>query len=134
MNLADVMSQIASRLDTIDGLRVFAYPPDSLQPPAAVVSYPESISFDSTYARGMDRMTLPVVAVVGRVPDRNTATAIAAYANGSGSSSFKYVLETGAYSAFHTVTVTSVEFDVVTIAGTDYMAALFDLDIVGSGS
>jgi len=30
--------------------------------------------------------------------------------------------------------VESIEFDVVTIAAVDYMAALFDLDITGQGS
>jgi hypothetical protein len=32
------------------------------------------------------------------------------------------------------VRVTRAEFDVVTIGGTDYLAALFDLDIIGDGA
>lgn len=134
MNLDDVMDAVSNQLDTITGLRCFAYPPDAVAPPAAIVSYPEEIVFDETYGRGMDRMSLPVVVVVGKVSDRATRDTIAAYTSGSGSSSVKAVLEAGTYSAFHTIRVESVEFDVVSIAGTEYLAALFTLDIAGSGS
>ncbi|HZO69208.1 MAG TPA: hypothetical protein VFB74_29815 [Kribbellaceae bacterium] len=134
MDLAAVMDAVSARLDTITGLRCFAYPPPTLSPPAAVVSYPEALVFDATYGRGMDRMSLPVVVVVGKPSDRTARNALAAYCAGSGASSVKAVLESGTYSAFHTVRVEDIEFDVVTISGVDYMAALFTLDIAGSGS
>jgi len=134
MNLAAVMDAVAARLQTVSGLRVFAYPPGSLTPPGAVVSYPETYVFDETYGRGMDRLKLPVVVVVGKVSDRAARDQLGAFCDGSGASSVKAVLESGTYTAFHTVRVESIEFDVVTIAAVDYMAALFDLDIAGSGS
>ncbi len=134
MDLASCMDQIGDRLDTIVGLRVHRYPPPTVTPPAAVVSYPETIDFDQTYGRGADKMTIPVVVVVGRASDRAARDALGAYCDGSGASSVKAVLESGTYTAFHTVRVESIEFDVVTIAAVDYMAALFDLDIAGSGS
>lgn len=133
MNLADVMDQVATQLDTISGLRVFAFPPDHLNPPAAVVSYPDSYNYDETYGRGMDRISLPVVVVVGKVSDRASRDNLATYADGSGSDSVKAVVEAGTYTAFDTVRVESVDFDVVDIAGISYMAALFTLDIAGSG-
>lgn len=134
MNLANVMQAVSDRLGTIAGLRCFGYPPGSVTPPAAVVSYPESIKFDETYGRGMDRMTLPVVLVVGKVSDRTARDRLGAYCDGSGASSIKAVLESGTYAAFDTVRVTGVEFDTVSIAATEYVAALFDLDIAGHGS
>jgi len=134
MNLANVMDAVSNRLDTIAGLRCFAYPTAKLTPPAAIVSYPETVTFDETYGRGMDRMTLPVVVVAGKVSDRSARNALGAYCDGTGAASFKAVLESGAYSAFHTVRVAGIEFDTVTIAGTDYIAAMFSLDISGSGS
>jgi hypothetical protein len=134
VHLGDVMQQVSDRLDTIVGLRCFAYPPGKVVPPAAVVSYPDKYTFDETYGRGMDRLTLPVVLVVGRPVDRSTRDQIAAYCDGAGASSVKQVLESGTYTAFDAVRVAGVEFDVVAIAAIDYLAATFDLDIAGKGS
>ena len=133
MNLADVMDEVATALEAIDNLRVFPYPPDRVEPPAAVVSWPDTYTYDETYGRGMDRLSLPVVVVVGRVSDRACREELGAYADGSGDRSVKEAVETGTYTACDTVRVESVEFDVVTIAGTDYMAALFTVDVAGSG-
>lgn len=134
MNIVDVMDQVATQLATITGLRVTAYPPDNVQVPAAVVSWPDSYTYDETYRRGMDRLTLPVLVLVQRTPDRVARSALAIYCNGSGSSSIKAVLESGTYTAFDSLRVESVAFDVVTFAGTDYTAATFSIDVVGSGA
>lgn len=134
MDLATVMDQISARLDTIAGLRCFAYPPGSVTPPAAIVTYPDTYTYDQTYGRGMDRMTLPVVVVVGKATDRTARDRLGAYCDGSGTSSVKTVLESGTYTAFDDVRVTGAEFDVYTLGGTDYLAAIFDCDIAGSGT
>ncbi len=134
MNLAAVMQAVSDRLATISGLRCFGYPEASLSPPGAVVLYPEKLAYDEAYVRGMDRITLPVLLVVGKVSDRSARDQLAAYCNGSGAQSVKQVLETGPYSAFDVVTVVDVTFDVATLAGTDYLAAIFTLDIAGHGS
>lgn len=84
MNLADVMQELADQLDTIAGLRVYAYPPASVQPPAAVVTYPDTYTFDETYRRGMDRLELPVVLMVGKVSDRASRDRLGRYVDGSG--------------------------------------------------
>ena|SRR5690348_6063018 len=133
MNIVNVMDQIATQLQTITGLRVSAYPPDNVQVPAAIVSWPDRYDYDETYGRGMDRITLPVVVLVGRTPDRVARTQLAAYCHGSGASSVKAVLESGTYTAFDSLRVESVAFDVVTFAGTDYTAATFSIDVVGTG-
>lgn len=136
MDLAAVMDALAARLGTIAGLRVHAYPPTSLTPPAAVVSYPDTYDYDETYGRGSDRMTLPVVVVVGKVSDRSARDQLGAYLNGSGDRSVKAVLESESvtYAAFDSVTVKSAEIDVVTIGGTDYLAATLNLDVYGKGA
>lgn len=134
MNLADVMQEVADQLDTIGGgLKVFGFPAYKITPPAAVVTYPENYNYDSTYARGMDRMTLPVVVLVGKVDDRTSRDRIAKYADGSGAASVKAVVESGTYTAFDSVRATGVEFDIVTMAGDEFLAATFSLDIVGKG-
>lgn len=135
LNLNTVMDEVAERLDMISGLRVFAYPPPKVTPPAAIVSYPGQITFDATYGRGMDRIPdLSVVIVEGRPTDRGVRERIAAYAAGAGSRSVKAVLESGTYTALDTIRVTGCEFDVVTIAAVDYIAAVFTVDISGRGS
>ncbi len=134
VNLGSVMQAVADRLDTITGLRGFGFPPDSVTPPAAIVSYPDEYHFDDTYRRGMDRLTLPVVVVVGRVSDRASRDQLGVYCDGVGASSVKQVLESGTYTAFDSLVVRNATFDVVSIAGVDYMAALFDLDVVGRGT
>jgi hypothetical protein len=135
MNLADVMDEVGTRLDTITGLRVHAFPPDRLSPPAGWVGYPEGYEFDKTYGRGMDRINnLPAVVAVAKVNDRGARDLVGQYVNGSGAKSVKAVLESGTYTAFHTIRVASVNFDVLTVAGDDYLAALFMIDIAGQGS
>lgn len=133
MDLADVMDAISARLDTIDGLRVFL-PGQKISPPAAVVLFPETLTFDETYGRGMDRLSLPVSLAVGRVSDRSARKQLAAYCDGAGPSSVKAVLESGTYTAFDEVRVESIDFDYVTHEGSVLAEALFTLDIAGSGA
>lgn len=134
MNLANVMQEISDRLNTIASLRCFAYPPSAPTPPAGWVDYPDNIEFDATYGRGTDTMKLMVVLIVGRVSVRSVRDQVGKYADGSGDSSVKQVLESGTYTAFDTVNVTGVDFDYVTIAQTNYLSAVFHLDIAGEGT
>jgi hypothetical protein len=135
MDIAEVMQEIADRLDTIDGLRVHAYPPDTVSAPAAVVTYPGTYNFDQTYGRGMDRMPdMSVVALVGKVSGKSTRDRVSEYASGSGEKSFKAVLESGTYETFDVITVVAVEFDIIAMGAVEYLAATFQLDIAGQGA
>ncbi|MFC0628544.1 hypothetical protein [Kribbella deserti] len=134
MDVGAVMQAVADRIDTIDNLRVYAYPPDTVNPPAAVVSYPAEYEFDATYGRGMDRISdLPVVVLIGKVSDRTSRDKVAQYVNGTGTASLKAVIESGTYTAFDTVRVASVSFDIIAVAGVEYLGATFILDIAGQG-
>jgi hypothetical protein len=130
----DVAGEIVTQLETIDGLRCHKGPPDSITPPAGILVLPDSIDFDQTYGRGSDRITWPLLVVVGRVSDRTVMTRIGAYCDGSGARSVKAVVEAGTYTAFDSLRVTRVEFDVLNWQNTDYHAAIFELDIFGQGS
>lgn len=138
MNLADVMDELAARIDTITGLRVYAYPPDTVQPPAAVVDLPESYTFDATFGRGTDTMTIPVTVLVGKVSDRVSRDAIAPYFDGSGAKSIKQVVEAGTYTAFDSdsvqVRAAADPFEVWTYAGVAYLGGAFRIDIAGQGA
>lgn len=133
MNLADCMDQIAAQLDTITGLRVTPYPDGKVTPPAAVVTMPSDLTFDETYGRGSDRMTVPVVVLVSGSVPRKARNDLAAYCDGSGAKSLKAVLEAGTYTAFGSLRVTGVEFDVYQLGAVSYPAAIFSIDIMGSG-
>jgi hypothetical protein len=134
MNLDDVMDEVAAVLAQISGLRVHAYPPDSLTDPAGYVSYPQSVDFDQTYGRGEDQFTdLPMVLVASRVTDRAARTTVSRWAAGSGAQSVKAHMEAHTWQSCDDLTVTSCEFDIETIAGQPYLAAVFKATVVGPG-
>jgi len=130
MDFTEVMQALSDQLDTITGLRCYAFPPSTIETPAAIVSYPDQITFDETYGRGSDSMKLPVVLAVGKVVDRATRDQLAPFVSGSGSSSVKQVLEAGTYD--FTVRVAGCTFDVYQFNAIDYMAAIFEVEIIGS--
>lgn len=134
MNLNDVMDELGAQLGTIPNLNVYDFPADHVTPPAAVVSYPDEITYDVTYVRGGDRMTIPVIILAGKAFDRSSRDKLAAYAAGSGPQSIKQVLEAGEYTAMDSIRLMTAEFDIVRIAGVDYAAAMFDVDIIGAGA
>lgn len=136
MNLSAVCAEVAEVLDTIDGLRCFAYQPQTITPPAAIVLNPApgDIVYDATYGRGMDRMTLPLLIVGGRSDNRSVQQSIREYCDGSGPRSVKAVLERATFTSLHTIRVSTGGVDGVVVGGVEYLAALLDLDIAGQGS
>lgn len=134
MNLADVMNEAATVLEGISGLRVTAWPPGSVAAPAGVVSYPDRVEFDATAGRGSDRIRgLPFVLVAGKATERAARDTVAGWAAGSGSSSVKAAMEAHAWTSCDDLVVTVCTFDVVTIGGVDYLAAMFEADVIGPG-
>lgn len=135
MNLNDVADELAAQLATITDLRVYGYPPASVSAPAGILSFPERVDFDATYGRGLDRIEdWPLMLVVGKATDRAARTRVYEYASGAGVKSVKAVIEGGTYTSLADVRVASVDFDVVIIADTQYVAALFHLQIAAGGT
>jgi uncharacterized protein with PIN domain len=137
MNLADVMDEIGAALSTIDGLRVYPYNADSVQPPAAVVTLPDEIEYDLTMARGGDALTLDVYVFVARIDQRTGRDALAAYLDGSGARSVKAALDnsdTVAYTACDTVRVAKASVEPLISGGVDYLGVVFTLEITGKGA
>jgi hypothetical protein len=134
VRLDAVMDEVATVLAGITGLRVFAYPPPTLVPPAGYVSYPTSIDFDEAYQRGEDRFTdLPIVLLAAKVTDRTARDTVARWASGDGPKSVKRAMEAHEWTTCDDLTVTSCEFDVERVAGVDYLAAMFKATVVGPG-
>ncbi|MFI6763871.1 hypothetical protein ACIBF5_32600 [Micromonospora sp. NPDC050417] len=134
MNVADIADEVRAALDTIEGLHVPEWGVKRASGETALVTLPEQIEYDTTYGRGTDRIPdLEVIILVPRPTTPEAVRAVAKYADGSGDHSVKAVVEAYAYTACDAVRVASAEFDVATYAGTEYLAALFHLDITGQG-
>lgn len=134
MNLANVMVELGALLETISGLNVTAYPPGTVNAPAAIVSMPERIDYDETYGRGSDHITLQVTLLVAGPTEVGTRDRLAQYADGSGAFSVKQVLESGTPVSYDVARVVSAEFDVYTVGGIAYAATIFTVEITGSGA
>ncbi len=134
MNIASVMDDLAIPLDTITDLRVFPYYAEKITPPAAMVTWPEPIEYDSAMARGADRQTIPIVVVVGRANARSARNSLAKYAAGSGADSVKAVIESHTPTAYHSARVMRAEFGLFVIAGISYLGLTFYVDVIGQGA
>lgn len=133
VNVAAVMDDLATALDTIPDLRVMAFPADNAQPPVALVGYPEAITYDVTMGRGVDQLDFPVFVLVGRLTDRTVRDRLGAYLDGSGAESVKQALKDGTYTAMSSVRVASAVVDVVALAAVEYLAAVFTVNVYGAG-
>jgi hypothetical protein len=83
----------------------------------------------------MDEMRFPVWVAVGNTDARTARDALSPYLDGSGVSSVKAAIDRGTYSACDSARVVSVPNGAkpISIAGTDYLAAIFDVEVTGKG-
>lgn len=133
MILKSVMQDIGRRLDTINPLRTQSYESDEINPPAAFVNLPSNIDYQTTYGSGVNAIRLEITILVSKSDARIRLEQIAPYADSEGAKSVAEVLETGTYIAFDSIQVLSSRFDVITIAGVDYLACIFQVEVIGSG-
>lgn len=160
-DLAAIRTALAAALATITGLRAFAYIPDSVPVPAAVVGAP-SIAFDKTYGRGLDIIRVPIRVYVCRTSDRLAQARLDAYfETGVGTTritddqgvylvgddgaflaaditaaSLKAAIETDRTlgGVAHSTRVTSAEgFGTYTIGGLDVLGAEWQVEVVVRG-
>lgn len=132
INLNTAMDTLGVALSGITGLRVYDYLADNVSVPAAVVGLPQPLTYDHTHARGIggcDRATFPVYVVVGKVSDRAARDQLAVYCDGTAAAT---VSVKAALDAVPGARVMDVDFTnpVMTIAGADYLAATFHVDLV----
>lgn len=130
MNVADVMDGLAARLDTISGLRVAAYPSDQVNPPQALVNFPESIA-DNTMAGGSQRATFPIHLLL-KVTDIRSATKNLQPYLGTGATSIQAAIEGDKTldGAAQSVSVIDHFTEYFTVGSIDYLAATFRVDVI----
>lgn len=90
--VTDLRTGLATNLARISGLRVQSWQPDNINPPAAYI-FPQSVSFDNAFGRGMNTYTFTVQVVVGRVSERTAQNSIDTYIASTGANSVKLALE-----------------------------------------
>lgn len=134
MILSRVMDEIGDVADTIDGLHVYRYPADEITPPAAMVTYPEAIEFDAAFQRGTDQWTGGLLVAGGRVWDRAARDQMSRYVSGDGAESIKAAFYAHDWQSCAYVRPVRATFDAIQVAGVEYIAALFELQIAGNGT
>lgn len=133
MSLAAVMDELATVLDAITGLRVHPHPVEKISAPAGVVSYPEEINYLVETGDGTVRYErVPVWLLVGKATSKGARDAVSAYVDIAGERSVKANLEGHAWTTCDFVVARRATFDTISIAGVDYLAAQFELDVVAS--
>lgn len=78
-SLQDIADGLAVRLRTVAGLRAYAWEPDQIAPPCAVVEFPLRIEYEQTMGLGKTRWTLPVSLYASRVDAERGQAALAPY-------------------------------------------------------
>jgi len=89
------------------------------------------IEFDSTMARGSDEFSIPVFIIVGKVSERTAADRIGDFLSG-GENDVKAAIELDPTldGVAQTVRVTEAEVVEVSWSSTNYLAALFTVEVV----
>jgi hypothetical protein len=137
VDLYAVMTEIATQIDSITTLRAYGWQQGTVQPPAALVGYPDSVDYAGTYGRYQTRVPdLPVLVLVGKASDRIAAKRLGEFLAETGAKSIpaKIMARAGSWVACDVVTVKSATFPAVQLAGVDYLAVEFHLDVVGKGA
>lgn len=131
MDLIAVMAGLATRLETIDGVRVYPYPPDKVAVPAALISWPDGIDYDQTFAGGADMTTIPVFVLIEPGQARIRVGELTPYTARTGAQSVKAAIQADPTlgGAAKTVRVTRAEFTTTEVAALRYPSARFDVEV-----
>jgi hypothetical protein len=134
MNLAEVMDEVGHAMQAITGLRVQAFPGQTVSAPAGYVSYPTQVAYDQTYGRGVDQIDdLEITLLIGNPYTRQARDQVAQWAAGSGPMSVKQAVEAWQWTTCDDVTITTCEFEGLTVEGVLYLAVTFKATVVGPG-
>lgn len=126
--LSTVMDAIASTA-IAQGVttRAYAYPAPNPIAPCMIVGYPR-ITFDYTFKRGADEATFPIWFVVGKVIDKSARDQLSLIITGA--TGVKDKLDGDLTGAVQTCRVEGGDIEVVNIAGVEWLAFKFTLDVI----
>lgn len=128
IDLSATMDAIADVIRTSNVTpRSYAWPIGNITVPCAVVAYPTNLDFDMTFKRGGDRATFPIYFMVGKAGDKSSRDALSAIITGA--TSVKNNLDGDLDGAVQSSRVTNCHVEEVSVAGVDYLAAVFTLEV-----
>ena len=120
---------LATNLATISGLRTANLIPDQVNPPIAIIT-PETITYDTAFARGLDEYAFTILVVVHRVAERSAQSSLDAFCNPTGSTSIKTAIESDRSlgGTAQTLRVTNLRtYQALSVGDVDYLAAEFSV-------
>lgn len=131
MALATIMANLAAALLPISGLRVYPYPSDSVEAPAVALGLPDV--GDLTFKGGSYVFMMPVWLFVSKASDRMAASEIVQYIDPRSIRSIQAAIELYRTlgGACDSVSVTSVTPQIASVAGTEYLAVEYTLEVIG---
>jgi len=136
MNPSTVRDNLKTALQTITGLRVMDYVPDSTNVPtnnAFAVVGQLSLNYDYTLNRGFDFATCNIIVMVGRMSERNGQERLDGLLASSGSTSIKAAVEADKTlsGAVQTLRVVSASPGTITSANIDYLSYQYSVELIG---
>lgn len=128
--LADVRLALAAALRNIVGLRVYDFPSDRVETPAAVLSMPET-PYDVTLSGRSDEWSFPLWVLVARADDKSAYSEMYDYLEAEGPKSIRAMIEADRTlgGACDTAAVVSARPLFATVAGTEFLAVEFTLEV-----
>ena len=125
----ELRTGLATNLATISGLRTANLIPDQVNPPIAIIT-PETITYDTSFARGLDEYNFTILVVVHRVAERSAQSSLDAFCNPTGSTSIKTAIESDRSlgGTAQTLRVTNLRtYQALSVGDVDYLAAEFSV-------
>lgn len=129
-SLRNVQGGLANAVKTITGLRVYDFPSDRVETPAAVLSLPET-SYDVTLGGRTDPWIFPLWVLVAKADDKASYGEMIDYLEAEGPKSIRAVVEadTTLGGTCDTVSVLSARPLFATVAGTEFLAVEFTVEV-----
>lgn len=131
-----VRANLKTALQTITGLRVFDYVPDSTNVPtnnAFAIVGQLNMNYDYTLNRGFDSATCNIIVIVGRMSEKDGQARLDGLLQSSGSTSIKAAVEADKTlgGAVQTLRVVSASPGTITSANIDYLSYQYSVELIG---
>lgn len=129
IDLNAIMDALGVRLATISGLRVSDHVPETVAVPAAIVGYPEEVTYDETYGGGADSCIVPVTVLVGKVTARVSRDELAVYLARAGAKSIRAAINGNLGGTVHDARVAKARIEAVSFNGVEFLGATFRVEV-----